>query len=110
MQAEIEQAAYNYQLALEKQDTIVVGVNRFITEQEEPPILLRVDPVLGQRQAAAIVRDPIRGELLRHRHAGQVLPGLVQFALRQGGPRGRQLPVIEVAGEIDREPAGGAGV
>jgi methylmalonyl-CoA mutase N-terminal domain/subunit len=54
MQAEIEQAAYNYQLALEKQSAIVVGVNRFITEQEERPILLRVDPAVGQRQAARL--------------------------------------------------------
>src|SRR5207247_11065683 len=54
MQAEIEQAAYDYQLALEKQDAIVVGVNRFITEQEEPPILLRVDPAIGKRQAARL--------------------------------------------------------
>lgn len=54
MQAEIEQAAYNYQLALEKQEAIVVGVNRFMTEQEEPPTLLRVDPAVGQRQSARL--------------------------------------------------------
>jgi methylmalonyl-CoA mutase N-terminal domain/subunit len=54
MQAEIEQAAYTYQLALEKQDAIVVGVNRFTLEQEERPTLLRVDPEMGRRQAARV--------------------------------------------------------
>ena len=54
MQAEIEQAAYDYQIALEEQHSIVVGVNRFTQEQEEHPILLRVDPELGRRQAAKL--------------------------------------------------------
>src|SRR6266700_932776 len=54
MQAEIEQAAYTYQLAQEKQDAIVVGVNRFTLEQEERPTLLRVDPEMGRRQAARV--------------------------------------------------------
>src|SRR5437660_2597564 len=50
MQAEIEQAAYQYQLALEHEQAIVVGVNRFAHEHEERPPLLRVDPELGKRQ------------------------------------------------------------
>lgn len=39
MQAEIEQEAYKYQLALEQEQTIVVGVNRFTLEQGEKPML-----------------------------------------------------------------------
>ena len=54
MQAEIEQAAYDYQIALEEQHSIVVGVNRFTQEHEERPILLHVDPELGRRQAAKL--------------------------------------------------------
>jgi methylmalonyl-CoA mutase N-terminal domain/subunit len=54
MQAEIEQAAYDYQHALEEQKAIVVGVNRFTIENEERPILLRVDPEIGRRQAAKL--------------------------------------------------------
>src|SRR6266446_5484499 len=54
MQAEIEQAAYDYQIALEEQRSIVVGVNRFTQEHEERPILLHVDPELGRRQAAKL--------------------------------------------------------
>src|SRR6266702_3762612 len=54
IQAEIEQAAYNYQLALEEQRSIVVGVNRFTHEQEERPVLLHVDPEVGRQQAAKL--------------------------------------------------------
>ncbi len=54
MQAEIEQAAYDYQLALEDQRSIVIGVNRFTQEHEERPALLHVDPAIGQRQATKL--------------------------------------------------------
>ncbi|HLI04979.1 MAG TPA: methylmalonyl-CoA mutase family protein [Ktedonobacteraceae bacterium] len=54
MQAEIEQAAYDYQKAQEKEETIVVGVNRFTQEGEQRPSLLRVDPEIGRRQAAKL--------------------------------------------------------
>ena len=54
MQAEIEQAAYAYQRSLEEERTVVVGVNRFIMENEEPQTLLRVDPEVGKRQAAKL--------------------------------------------------------
>jgi methylmalonyl-CoA mutase N-terminal domain/subunit len=54
MQAEIEQAAYAYQRALEEQRAIVVGVNRFTIEEEQHPKLLHVDPEVGRRQAAKL--------------------------------------------------------
>ncbi len=54
MQAEIEQAAYTYQRSFEKEESIVVGVNRFIMENEERPTLLRVDPEVGKRQKAKL--------------------------------------------------------
>ena len=54
MQAEIEQAAYDYQLALEEKRAIVVGVNRFTIEQEVRPDLLKMDIEMGKRQAAKV--------------------------------------------------------
>jgi len=54
MQAEIEQAAYDEQLALEQGRSIVVGVNRFTEEEERRPALLHVDPEVGRRQAAKL--------------------------------------------------------
>ena len=60
MQAEIEQAAYDYQLALEEERAIVVGVNRFTQEEEERPSLLRVDPEVGRQQAAKLAALRLR--------------------------------------------------
>src|SRR6266702_3399920 len=54
MQAEIEQAAYDYQHALEEKRAVVVGVNRFVSENEVRPALLQVDPEVGKRQAAKL--------------------------------------------------------
>lgn len=54
MQAEIERAAYDYQVALEHERAIVVGVNRFTIEQEERPTLMHIDREVGLRQAARL--------------------------------------------------------
>ena len=54
MQAEIEQVSYEYQTALDRQEAIVVGVNRFVQEDEVKPTLLRVDPEVGRQQTAKL--------------------------------------------------------
>ncbi|MBV9709425.1 MAG: methylmalonyl-CoA mutase family protein [Ktedonobacteraceae bacterium] len=69
IQAEIEQAAYNYQLALEQKQAIVVGVNRFALENEEAATLLHLDPEVGRRQIAklAALRQRRDNELVQQR-------------------------------------------
>ena len=69
MQAEIEQAAYDYQIALEEQQAIVVGVNRFAIENEQRPSLMHVDHTVGERQAAklAALRQRRDNELVQQR-------------------------------------------
>lgn len=54
MQKEIHKAAYDTQLAIERGDQVVVGVNKFTVENEAQPELLRVDPGLGLQQAQAL--------------------------------------------------------
>ncbi|MEE2902193.1 MAG: methylmalonyl-CoA mutase family protein [Myxococcota bacterium] len=50
-QQEIENAAYEAQLAVERSESIVVGVNQFVQKDEQPPEdLLRVDPGLEVAQ------------------------------------------------------------
>jgi len=49
-QREIQEAAYNYQRAVETGDATVVGVNRFQVEEDVAPPLLRVEPVIEQAQ------------------------------------------------------------
>jgi methylmalonyl-CoA mutase N-terminal domain/subunit len=46
-QREIQNAAYAYQKAVEKDEQIVVGVNKFAIQNEPKPELLRVDEALG---------------------------------------------------------------
>jgi methylmalonyl-CoA mutase N-terminal domain/subunit len=50
VQREIQESAYRYQKAIESQDQIVVGVNRFQLEEEPPVNVLRIDPALEQAQ------------------------------------------------------------
>ena len=59
IQREIEEAAYRYQTELDEQKRIVVGVNRFQQADEASIPTLRIDPAVGQRQAAklAALRD-----------------------------------------------------
>lgn len=45
---EIQDAAYSYQRAVEKNEAIIVGVNDFVSEEEIQPDLLRVDPAIEQ--------------------------------------------------------------
>jgi len=46
VQREIQEAAYHYQRAIEAQEEIVVGVNKFQVEGEQPISTLRIDPAL----------------------------------------------------------------
>jgi methylmalonyl-CoA mutase N-terminal domain/subunit len=49
-QREIQQAAYKYQQAVESDDAIVVGVNKFEVTEEEPIELLRIDRAIEAQQ------------------------------------------------------------
>ena len=50
IQREIQDSAYAYQREIEKEDRIVVGLNRFRMEEAKPKNLLRVDPSVRTRQ------------------------------------------------------------
>ncbi|MDX2163257.1 MAG: methylmalonyl-CoA mutase family protein [bacterium] len=54
MQAEIQDAAYTWQRAVETGDQVVVGVNQFTVDDEPPPNLLRVDPAIEANQRARL--------------------------------------------------------
>lgn len=47
---EIHESAYRFQKAVESEDRVIVGVNRFQTDTAYPTGLLRVDPAVGERQ------------------------------------------------------------
>jgi len=54
VQKEIQNSAYQYQIAVEKNDRVVVGVNKFQVGKEPAPNILRVDPKVRELQVDKI--------------------------------------------------------
>jgi methylmalonyl-CoA mutase, N-terminal domain len=50
VQQEIQNAAYEYQQAVDQEEAIVVGVNRFEVEEEKPIPIQKIDPALEPKQ------------------------------------------------------------
>jgi methylmalonyl-CoA mutase N-terminal domain/subunit len=68
VQGEIQKAAYEFQLAIEKKEQIVVGVNDFIAEEERTIPTLRIDAEIERTQIARLnalraKRDSARTQL-----------------------------------------------
>jgi len=49
-QREIMDAAFAYQQAVEREDKVIVGVNRYQVEDEQPPEILYIDDAMAARQ------------------------------------------------------------
>jgi methylmalonyl-CoA mutase N-terminal domain/subunit len=67
VQREIQEAAYEYQRAVETEDAVVVGVNKFQSEKEEAIPILRVDPAVEMQQVERLrsireKRDAIKAD------------------------------------------------
>ncbi len=54
MQREIQDSAYKAQMAIERSEQVVVGVNRFITDEVSEAELLRVDAAVQAEQVARL--------------------------------------------------------
>src|SRR5271156_2002253 len=54
VQQEIQNAAYEYQQAVDQEEAIVVGVNRFEVEEEKPIPIQRIDPALEAKQVERV--------------------------------------------------------
>ncbi len=54
VQQEIQKSAYEYQRAVESDEQVVVGVNRFQAEEERPIPTLRIDPEIERTQIARL--------------------------------------------------------
>jgi methylmalonyl-CoA mutase N-terminal domain/subunit len=50
MQREIAEASFQYQSEVERNQRVIVGVNRYQTDDEPPLEILRIDPALEQKQ------------------------------------------------------------
>ena len=75
MQSEIQNAAYEYQRAVERKEQVVVGVNQFQTNEELNLERLAVDPTIEQNQRARLA------ELRAGRDAAKVSELLTRLEL-----------------------------
>jgi methylmalonyl-CoA mutase N-terminal domain/subunit len=67
MQREIADASFRYQSEVERGERIIVGVNRYELEEEQPIEILRIDPALERKQIERVQavrerRDPATAE------------------------------------------------
>jgi methylmalonyl-CoA mutase N-terminal domain/subunit len=114
-QREIADASFAYQRAVDQRRRIVVGVNDFAAEQEEPTPILRIDPALERKQAERLAatrarRDgaAVEGALaeLKRAAAGDanLMPPIVEAA-RAGATEGEMIEALqEVFGTYAESP------
>ena len=53
-QREIAEASFRYQSEVEQEQRVIVGVNRYVQTDEQPPEILRIDPALETKQIARV--------------------------------------------------------
>jgi methylmalonyl-CoA mutase N-terminal domain/subunit len=91
-QREIADASFRYQSEVERGERIVVGVNRYELEDEQPLEILRIDPALERKQiervqalrarrdSAAVERELSRLKEAASRDDGNLMPVIVDAA------------------------------
>ncbi len=86
-QREIAEASYRYQVALDKKEKIMVGVNDYVA-QEKPLEILQIDETVAQRQAERLSKlrkerssDAVARQLAALRKASQGKENLVPFII-----------------------------
>ncbi|MDR2884499.1 MAG: methylmalonyl-CoA mutase family protein, partial [Deferribacteraceae bacterium] len=56
VQKEIQNSAYDYQIAIEKKDQVIVGVNEYRVQEEAPKDLLRIDAAVEVSQKGKLAK------------------------------------------------------
>ena len=92
VQAEIQRAAYDYQLAVERNERVVVGVNRFTSAERRPIPLLRIDPAIELAQVERV-------RALRARRDAAAVTGAIAEIERRARGDENLLPAILAAVE-----------
>jgi methylmalonyl-CoA mutase, N-terminal domain len=114
-QREIAEAAYVYQQQLEREEKVVVGVNRYVVAEERPPDLLRVPLEVEERQVDRVRRwkrerdaAAARAALARVREAAEgsenLMPPLVA-AVKAGCTVGEVSDVYRTVFGVYQDPA-----
>ena len=94
MQHEIEQAAYTYAKAIDDGEKIVIGVNKFVDETNEPAEVFPIDAELERSQVAGVKR--VRAE----RDQSAVDAALVDVEAAARGTQNLLVPMKEALGRM----------
>ena len=111
---EIAESAFRHQLAVEARDRIVMGVNAYVSEDEEPLPLHRADPAVERRQAerlaavrarrsSAAVEEALADVARVAERGGNVMDALLA-ATRVEATLGELCDVLKPAFGLYREP------
>jgi methylmalonyl-CoA mutase N-terminal domain/subunit len=90
-QREIAEASFRYQSEVERDERVIVGVNRYELEDEEPIPILRIDPALEQQQIARV--RALRGR----RDSAAVESALADLKEAAAGDRNLMEPIVDAA-------------
>jgi methylmalonyl-CoA mutase N-terminal domain/subunit len=90
-QREIAEASFRYQSEVERDERVIVGVNRYELEDEEPIPILRIDPALEQQQIERV--QALRGR----RDSAAVESSLADLKDAAAGDRNLMEPIIDAA-------------
>jgi methylmalonyl-CoA mutase N-terminal domain/subunit len=89
IQKEIQDSAYEYQKEIEKNERVVVGLNRFQVEEAKPTNLLRVDPAVKLLQVEKL------GKLKAQRDKEKVDKSLTRIKQAAEGEENLMYPIME---------------
>lgn len=90
-QDEIARAAYEYQKKVESGEEIVVGLNRFQTDEKQEPPILKIDSKVTQEQIERLNR------LRQSRDKGKVEESLKELKVAASSSENMMYPILECA-------------
>ncbi|HUS28245.1 MAG TPA: methylmalonyl-CoA mutase family protein [Kofleriaceae bacterium] len=99
-QKEIERRAYEHQRAVEGKQRIVVGVNDFLVEEEEPVPVAKVDPALEREQCERVAATRARRNAAEHQRALTALDDAAQGTANLLPPIIGAVKAMATVGEI----------
>jgi methylmalonyl-CoA mutase, N-terminal domain len=114
-QKEIAEASYQFQQAVERREKIIVGVNDFVQEDEDPIEILYIDGTAADRQLARLeelkrtrdndaVRRTLDGLRETARGKGNTMPAIID-CVRAYATVGEMCDALrEVWGEYEEVP------
>jgi methylmalonyl-CoA mutase N-terminal domain/subunit len=77
-QKEIERRAYEHQRAVEAKERIVVGINEYVVEEEEPVPVAKIDPELEREQVRRVAAVRAKRNAAEHARALKALDDAAQ--------------------------------